>query len=151
LEKSENKTCRKNIMAKELPIKIQTILYRIEDNIPLILVVKRSPQDGNFWQTITGTLEIDESIFVSRNRELEEEIGITDAIFDEDEVNRFSWKKEDWTVVEIVYSAVTNTKEIRLSPEHTEYRWLTIDDAIDLVEKVQTKECLIKFKEIKLL
>lgn len=138
-------------MAKELPIKIQTILYRIEDNIPLILVVKRSPQDGNFWQTITGTLEIDESIFVSRNRELEEEIGITDAIFDEDEVNRFSWKKEDWTVVEIVYSAVTNTKEIRLSPEHTEYRWLTIDDAIDLVEKVQTKECLIKFKEIKLL
>lgn len=136
-------------MKKELPIKIQTILYRIENNIPLILVIKRSPEDGNFWQTITGTLEMNESIITSRNRELEEEVGITDAVYDEQEVNRFSWQKKDWVVVEIVYSAITQTREVKLSLEHTEYKWLPIDEAIDLVEKVQTKECLAKFKEIK--
>jgi hypothetical protein len=29
-----------------------------------------------------------------RNRELEEEVGITDAVYDEQEVNRFSWQKK---------------------------------------------------------
>jgi uncharacterized pyridoxamine 5'-phosphate oxidase family protein len=77
-------------------------------------------------------------------------VGITDAVYDEQEVSRFSWQKKDWTVVEIVYSAITQTKEVRLSSEHTEYKWLQIDEAINLVEKTQIKECLAKFKEIKL-
>lgn len=136
-------------MKKELPIKIQTILYRIENGTPLVLVMKRSPQDGGFWQTITGTLELNESIFDSRKRELREETGIADAIYDDMEVNRFSWKKKDWVVVEIVYSARTKSREIILNPkEHSEYKWLPIDKAIELVEKEQTKECLKKFKEV---
>lgn len=138
-------------MEKELPIKIQTILYRIENGSLLVLVIKRSLQDGGFWQTITGTLELDESIFDSRKRELEEEVGITDAVYDDTEISRFAWKKKDWVVVEIVYSARIESKEIILNPkEHSEYKWLTIDEAIGLVEKEQTKECLKKFKEIKL-
>ncbi|MEK7070016.1 MAG: NUDIX domain-containing protein, partial [Patescibacteria group bacterium] len=109
-------------------------------------------QDGGFWQTITGTLELNESIVESRQRELKEEVGITNAVYDNAEVNRFAWQKKDWTVVEVVFSARTESKEAILNPkEHTEYKWLPIDEAIDLVEKDQTKECLKKFKEIKLL
>ena len=137
-------------MKKELPIKIQTILYRVENGVLLVLVIKRSPQDGGFWQTITGTLELNESIVDSRQRESKEEVGITDAIYDDAEVNRFAWQKKDWTVVEIVFSAKTESKEAVLnSDEHTEYKWLQIDEAIALVEKDQTKECLMKFKKIK--
>ena len=136
-------------MKKELPIKIQTILYRVENETLLVLVIKRSLQDGGFWQTITGTLELNESIVESRQRELKEEVGITNAVYDNAEVNRFAWQKKDWTVVEVVFSARTESKEIILNPkEHTEYKWLPIDEAIDLVEKDQTKECLKKFKEI---
>jgi len=139
-------------MKKELPIKIQTILYRVENETLLVLVIKRSLQDGGFWQTITGTLELNESIVESRQRELKEEVGITNAIYDNAEVNRFAWQKKDWTVVEVVFSARTESKKVILNPkEHTEYKWLPIDEAIDLVEKDQTKECLKKFKEIRLL
>jgi 8-oxo-dGTP pyrophosphatase MutT (NUDIX family) len=135
-------------MTKELPIKIQTILYRMKDGAPLVLVIKRSPNDGGFWQTITGTLEIDESILESRQRELQEEVGISDARYDEEEIARFAWTKNNWTVVELVYSAETKTEAVKLnSEEHTEHKWLPVDDAIELVEKSDTKDCLKKFKE----
>ena len=112
-------------MKKELPIKIQTILYRVENETLLVLVIKRSLQDGGFWQTITGTLELNESIVESRQRELKEEVGITNAIYDNAEVNRFAWQKKDWTVVEVVFSARTESKKVILNPkEHTEYKWL---------------------------
>jgi len=137
---------------KELPIKIQTILYRVENGVLLVLIIKRSPQDGGFWQTITGTLELNESITDSRQRELKEEVGIIDAIYDDAEVNRFAWQKKDWIVVEIVFSAETGSKDVVLNfEEHTEYKWLRIDEAIALAEKDQTKECLTKFKNIKLM
>ena len=134
-------------MNKELPIKLQTILYRREDSGLKILILKRCLEDGGFWQTVTGTLEINESILDSRKRELLEEARISDAVYDEEEITRFSWNKKDWTVAELVYSAETKTKDIALSNEHTEFKWVDINEAIEIVEKQNTKDCLNIFKQ----
>ncbi|MFA5051173.1 MAG: NUDIX domain-containing protein [Patescibacteria group bacterium] len=130
---------------RELPIKIQTIVYRNDDGIK-VLLIKRNLEDGGFWQTVTGTLELNESIIESRARELEEEIGIKEANFSE-EIHRFSWEKKDYTVVELVYSAEVFTDKVILSSEHTEYCWLPIPEAIKKVDKQNIKNSLIKFSE----
>lgn len=132
---------------QELPIKIQSIVY-FNDEVGLkVLLLKRSPEDGGFWQTVTGTLEINESILESRMRELIEEAGITEANFS-DEIYRFSWTKKDYTVVELVYAAEVFTQNVTISSEHTEFVWLFIEDAIEKVEKQSTKNSLNEFLKI---
>ncbi len=131
---------------QELPIKIQSIVYNKNLGELKILLLKRSPEDGGFWQTVTGTLEINESIIDSRARELVEEAGINNAKFS-DEIYRFSWEKKGYTVVEIVYAAETYNQDVVLSHEHTDYIWLSIDDAIEKVEKQNTKNSLIEFSK----
>ncbi len=132
---------------KELPIKIQSIVYHKGLDGLKVLLLKRSPEDGGFWQTVTGTLEINESILESRKRELKEEAGIEKANFS-DEIYRFSWTKKDYTVVELVYTAEVFSMNVILSPEHTEYMWLPIKEAIDKVEKQNTKDSLSEFMNI---
>jgi 8-oxo-dGTP pyrophosphatase MutT (NUDIX family) len=129
---------------KELPIKIQSIVYNKGVDGLNILLLKRSPEDGGFWQTVTGTLEINESIIESRIRELEEETGIKEANFS-DEIYRFSWVKKDYTVVELVYAVEVFSQNVTISSEHTEYIWLPIKEAIDKVEKQNTKDSLSQF------
>lgn len=129
---------------KELPIKIQSIVYNKGVDELKVLLLKRSPEDGGFWQTITGTLEINESILDSRIRELKEETGIEEVSFS-DEIYRFSWTKKDYTVVELVYAAEVFSLDVAISSEHTEYLWLPIDEAIEKVEKQNTKDSLNQF------
>lgn len=129
---------------KELPIKIQSIVYNKGIDGLKVLLLKRSPEDGGFWQTVTGTLEINESILESRIRELEEETGIKEANFS-DEIYRFSWIKKDYTVVELVYAAEVFSLDVSISSEHTEYLWLPIKEAIEKVEKQNTKDSLNHF------
>ncbi len=129
---------------KELPIKIQSIVYHKGSDGLKVLLLKRSPEDGAFWQTVTGTLEINESILESRKRELKEEAGIEEANFS-DEIYRFSWTKKDYTVVELVYAAEVFSMNVILSTEHTEYMWLPLKEAIDKVEKQNTKDSLNEF------
>ena len=123
---------------QELPIKIQSIVYNKNADGLKVLLLKRNLEDGGFWQTVTGTLEINESIFESRKRELKEETGIEEVNFSE-EIYRFSWKKKNYTVVEIVYGAEVYSDKIMLSSEHVEYLWLPIKDAIKKLEKKTLK------------
>lgn len=134
---------------EELPIKIQTIVFRKNNQVE-VLLLKRNEDDGGFWQTVTGTLEINETIIESRLRELDEEAGIKDkdVLIWSEELHRFSWPKKDYIVVELVYAAeVSQEQEIVLSAEHTQFMWVDIEKAIIIVEKENTKNSLAKFKQ----
>ena len=136
-------------MNKELPVKIQIIVYRKDKNGTVkILLLKRTLEDGGFWQTVTGTLEINESILDARKRELEEETGIREVVRFTNEIYRFSWQKKDYTVVELVFGAEVSSDKVKLSQEHTEYAWLSYKDAIDIVEKENTKKSLEAFQNL---
>jgi 8-oxo-dGTP pyrophosphatase MutT (NUDIX family) len=65
------------------------------------------------------------------------------------EIHRFSWDRDDYTIVELVYSAeVTETQEVVLSFEHTDFDWVSFDEAIEIVGKDNTKICLRKCKKL---
>ncbi len=133
-------------MYKELPIKVELIVFKREENFCSFLLLKRSPEDGGFWQPITGTLEMEESIRQCMLRELEEETGIGEVLNVSEEIHRFSWQKKDYTVVEMVYGVEVPHQDITLSREHTEYRWCGFDEAMQLLEKENNKNAFSAFK-----
>jgi|APTNR8051073442_1049403.scaffolds.fasta_scaffold02856_2 dihydroneopterin triphosphate diphosphatase len=78
------------------------------------------------WQTITGTLELNENAFDAARRELKEESGlITDVWYKLPFLGGFYDLKRD-TVESVPTFAVVfeDFRDIILSEEHTEYNWL---------------------------
>lgn len=122
-------------MPKNLPVIIQSIIYRINNQQPEVLLLKRSKERGDFWNVVNGTLESDESVKGCRERELFEEAGIKDVLDWSGEINRFSFKYQDYIIVVLVYAAkVKKNQEVIINNEHTEYKWLKFSEAIKMVK-----------------
>ena len=136
-------------MPQELPIKIEAFIYRMTDASLEYLLLKRVPEDGGFWQPVTGTLEFEESLRECILREISEETGIDSIISLTSEVHRFSWQKQDYTVVELVYGInVMATQTVSLSKEHDDYKWVHYEEAQNLLNKENNRIALTKLHHL---
>lgn len=133
---------------QELPFKIEAIPYVVdEDKTIRYLLIKRTPQDGGYWQPVTGTLNDGERLLDCARRELNEETGIrAEDIIDISEVlYKFDWKnKHGDTILEFVYAVQypANT-EIILSPEeHDDYKWCSFNEAMETLYTGNNKNAL---------
>lgn len=120
-------------MKKQLPVKVEVILYKYENRSLMFLLIKRSLDDSEFWQPITGTVETNEGVLDCASRELAEETGIINPFLTFKPVYRFTWDKQGQTIEEFVYAAETNNCDVILSSEHTDYRWCTYKEAVKLL------------------
>ena len=125
-----------------LPIKVNGIL--VYNN--KILVIKRTPEDGGFWQTVTGTLEDGESLRSTLEREIEEEVGISKKHIKQisDVVYKFNWDKNGWCQTDFVFVVLVDTDKVVLSHEHIDYAWLDPEEAIERVKTQGNKEAIKK-------
>ncbi len=108
--------------------KVQGIVYYNNSDGLFILGLHRTPDDGGFWQTLTGTVEEDESYQDCLIRELKEETGIgsNEILNIEGPIHEFAWGSNDTLYQEQVYLVeVTTGTIITLSEEHDEYQWIT--------------------------
>lgn len=106
-----------------------------------LLIVKRSPNDSflpNKWELVGGTMDIGEKYEDSLRREVLEEVGLQITIgvpyycFEwtkkEDNLNRF--------VLDICFLCrLSGQKNIVLSREHSEYRFITEDEINQYFDK----------------
>lgn len=133
----------------ELPIKLEGILFARTNNEIKYLVLHRRPEEGNFWQPLTGTLESNESIIDCLYREIEEELGLnkTEIVDLTDEVYRFEWKRGDQTILEFVYGVeLSFDQNITLSSEHDEFKWCSFDEAISILGRDNNKKAFKAFQ-----
>lgn len=115
---------------------------------------RRQPPD--FWQSVTGSLQPDETTRPAALREVREETGFLadHGLTDSGIVNRYpihpGWlakfaagTKEN---VEHVFSwQLPAIDAVRLNPdEHTEYRWLPRDEAIKLASSATDRDAILK-------
>ena len=120
------------------PFQILAIPYKIIDGLPLYHVFHRA--DFEQWQFIAGGGEDDEMPLQAAIREVYEEVGINaDNILELKAMcyiptdifpkkYLYNWAEDTYVVPE--YSFGFNCKEsIKLSHEHTEYIWLTYEEA----------------------
>ncbi len=135
-------------MANKLPIIIQTVVYKIVDYSLLFLMLKRTEDRGGFWTTVNGTLETHENVKECQIRELFEETQIKDVLVWGPELHRFSFDYKDTIMTVLVFSAeVEPGQEVVINEEHTEYKWLSFDQALEQLKFDDDKKALTVCKE----
>lgn len=135
----------------ELPIKIEAIPFRKNNNKIEYLLIRRVPDDGGFWQPVTGTVESNESLEECVYRELLEEVGVSSKDVEKitDMFYHFTWQKGDMVIYEYVYGVeLCEEVKITLSSEHDAYQWCDADMALQTLEKENNKKALLEFEKI---
>lgn len=86
------------------------------------------------WQMITASVEKDESTKQTAVRELFEETGMkASKFFSVPHVNTFYFDINDSVCLSPVFLAYVDTENVMISDEHTEYKWVTYKEAVELI------------------
>ncbi len=134
-----------------LPKQVLVIPYKIVEGKPKYCIFKRSDMDA--WQWIAGGAEdFDKDIVDSAKRELFEETQIKDVELEELEmrckipvtnvVKDFIWGEDVFYSEEFAFAADISDKEIVLSEEHKEYKWMEYDEVRKLLKYDSNKSAL---------
>lgn len=136
----------------QLPIRFEAILYTKSENSIKYLIIKRVPDDGGFWQPITGTHESNESLQDCMIREIGEEVGYESSLIKEftDKIYEFTWMKKEKLIYEYVFGVeLKEQKDPTLSPaEHDDFKWVSYDEAMSILKMEDNKKALTILNEI---
>lgn len=121
------------------PFQVLVLPYRFtNDGTIRYALLKREPSTGGYWQPIAGGGEDNETPEQAARRETFEEAGIpADSEFVRlDSVAMipveywgFAWGDDVLVIPNHCFGVRVESEELTLSPEHTEYHWLTYDEA----------------------
>jgi len=120
-------------------------VFRKKDNITYYLLLHYQP---GHWDLPKGHIEKGESEEETVKREVEEETGLKDIqiVGGFREKIKYFFRAEGRNVFKTVifYLAETKTEEIKISPEHTGYKWLPYDEALKKLTFKNAKNILKK-------
>lgn len=140
------------------PFQVLVFLLRQQEGQEEVLLLKRA--DRGIWQGIAGGGEGEETPVEAAKREAREETGVClSCVTDLDSVEMLSvldvvgsyrWGEGVAYIPEYVFFAsVSPDTQIRISKEHTEYRWCGFDQALDLLEWNSNKQAVKKICAIR--
>lgn len=92
-----------------------------------ILIVKRAADDEvgrDTWETVGGKIEFGEDLETALTREVEEETGLNVTVIKILYATAFKTDPARQVVI-LTYLCKSNTKEILLSAEHSDFKWAT--------------------------
>lgn len=116
---------------------IEAHIFRIKNGEMEFLLLKRSPEQyyPNLWQMVTGKIKENETAYQSALREIKEETGLTpEKFWVAPTVNSFYSPDKDYICLLPVFATRVNDEcEIKLSKEHTEYKWVNPEEAKQLL------------------
>jgi len=128
---------------------VEIIIYKFINNEPLFLLLKRIPEKGGFWQPVTGGVHKNEGLSCAAKRELFEETQINNFINFLSNVHYFEFNDGTGMLKEYVYGVeIDKATDAKLSPEHSEKKWRTINHALNLLKYDNNKEAFKKLYKL---
>ena len=119
------------------------------------LLIRRAPGRilPGLWQCVSGSIEAGERVALAALREVEEETGFgpaaIEAFFDLDLVSTFHEPSVDGIVMSAVFAVrVRDGFDPVLSHEHTDFRWLALDDARREVVWPAYREAIDRIRDV---
>ena len=118
-------------------IKVRVVdcyVYQQTDKGLKFLILKRNEKKlyEHLWQGVAGKIEKDEEAWETAIRELKEETGLDPVkMFVADHVSQFYEKHGDRVNLVPVFGIEVDSKNVILSDEHIEYKWLDFKEAFD--------------------
>ncbi|AZQ47539.1 NUDIX pyrophosphatase [Bacillus sp. GX] len=133
------------------PYQVLIFPYIITEDTIQYAIFNRS--DYGYWQGIAGGGEDGETPIESAKREAFEEAGILrefpyielDSVSSlpvEDVVGEFLWGDDVYVIKEFSFGVQVSTKNISLSKEHSNYKWLCFEEAVTLLKWDSNKTAL---------
>jgi dATP pyrophosphohydrolase len=104
-------------------------------------VLKRS--DADYWQFVAGGGEDGETPVQAAQRETKEEVGIVGDLTKLDSLATLpkdcfaaadSWGEDVYVIPQHCFAVTVPNVDIRLSPEHTEFQWVSYEQACRLLK-----------------
>ncbi len=124
------------------------VLFREEDGKILYLVLKYG---AGHWDLVKGHVESDESDEEAALRETQEETGIIDVqlVNGFQDAIHYEFEREGKKISKevIFFLGVTGQKDVQLSHEHKDFKWLPLKDAVKQVTFKTAKDLLKKADE----
>jgi len=120
------------------------IIFRIENNNIFYLLLKYP----TYWGFAKGNIEEKENEEQTTLREIKEETGLNDIILLKGFKEKMAWfyrmNNELRRKEAIFFLAETKTKEIKISKEHDDYKWLSYEEALKLIKIKSNKQLMEK-------
>lgn len=139
------------------PLQVLVILYKKEKDEILYGIGLRSTR--NIWQFVAGGAEDKETPIEAAIRELSEETGINikkeDLIVLDSKTTipvvnvtgTYTWGKDVFVIPEYAFAVDATNFQIKLSNEHTEFKWLEYNKAMDILTYDSNKSALWELNE----
>ena len=134
------------------PFQVLVLPFRHNQGGQLEYAVFRRRDEGH-WQFIAGGGENNEKPIETARREASEEAGITPdseyIILDsrntvpvEGVTGESTWGREVYVIPEYTIGVRPDSEAISLSREHTEYRWVSYEEAVTMLQWDSNKNAL---------
>ena len=114
---------------------VEAIVFRPTDPV-LLLLLRRTPERGGWWQAVTGSVEEGEELEAAVRREVHEETGIANpnSILDLDFAFPFEFEKyggdRPLAAIKHSFGVETTHADVRTGGEHDEWAWVTFEEAL---------------------
>lgn len=127
---------------------LKTVLLNPEGKMLLLRRSETDTRRPNQWDFPGGELDDGETLEEGTLREIVEETGLVaqnpKLFFAKTETAMWSNDgiEHESNVVRIYYSAKTESLEVTISYEHSEFAWVSLEDAVSMLEYPRHKEVI---------
>jgi len=136
------------------PDLVDVWLFRVTAGAAEVLLLHRAPRRvlAGLWQGVSGLIEPGETIVDAARREVREETSFADdaieAHYHLDYVAEFFWEPADALLTSAYFAfQIAPGRDPVLSHEHDEFRWLSIDAAIEIAVWPGYREGLVRLRD----
>ena len=128
-----------------LPIQVEGIIFRKKGGTIEYLLLKRLPERNGFWQPVTGGVEEGETREEALRREVMEETGVENMTAVIEDLYYFEFSDPNLNQEYVYGVEISPSEEITFDQkEHSEYRWCSFQEALQLLHWKENKEALRK-------